>query len=251
MPVLTLLFAAILTPLVTALGKAVGFEKARDLFSIGAFAATLYYVFKLDLLVKASEEGFAVYHLEAYGPPFGVTYFVDSLSVYMAYVYVGVGLMVAVYSLRYMEKDSGLDKYYALLLAMVAGMIGVAFAGDFFNLFIFWETMSLSAYVLVAFRKHRWEPIEASFKYLVMSTFGSLLFLYAMSFLYGITGTLNFEALAQGLQEAGPSTLTMFFLVTMIVCGFGVTASVVPFHTHGFQTLTQLLRLPSAPCCRG
>jgi len=231
MPVLTLLFAAILTPLVTALGKAVGFEKARDLFSIGAFAATLYYVFKLDLLVKASEEGFAVYHLEAYGPPFGVTYFVDSLSVYMAYVYVGVGLMVAVYSLRYMEKDSGLDKYYALLLAMVAGMIGVAFAGDFFNLFIFWETMSLSAYVLVAFRKHRWEPIEASFKYLVMSTFGSLLFLYAMSFLYGITGTLNFEALAQGLQEAGPSTLTMFFLVTMIVCGFGVTASVVPFHT--------------------
>jgi proton-translocating NADH-quinone oxidoreductase chain N len=130
-----------------------------------------------------------------------------------------------------MEHDTGLDKYYALLLAMVAGMVGVAFAGDLFNLFIFWEVMSVSAYVLVAHRKHRWEPIEASFKYLVMSTFGSLLFLYATSFLYGITGTLNMAYVAEGLRLAAPSDIVLLFLAAMFICGFGVTASVVPFHT--------------------
>ncbi len=218
-------------PIVTPLGRTLRFEKLRDVFSIGAFAAAIYYIYMLQGEVDASPNRVATYELTEYGSPFGVSYFADPLSVFMAYLFAGVGLLVAVYSLRYMEHDTGLDKYYALLLAMVAGMIGVAFASDLFNLFIFWEVMSVSAYVLVAHRKHRWEPLEASFKYLIMSTFGSLLFLYAMSFLYGITGTLNMTYVAEGLRLAAPSEVVLLFLAAMFICGFGVTASIVPFHT--------------------
>ncbi|MEM2897006.1 MAG: proton-conducting transporter membrane subunit [Candidatus Bathyarchaeia archaeon] len=92
-----------------------------------------------------------------------------------------------------MEEDTGLEKYYALLLILVAGMVGVSFSGDFFNLYIFWEMMCISSYALVSFRKYTWEPVEAGFKYLVMSTTGSLLALYGISLLFGFTGTVNFQ----------------------------------------------------------
>jgi len=218
-------------PLIAPLGAALRFEKLRDIFSVGVFAVAIYYVYRLQGVVGSSPNRVVTYQLAEYGPPFGVSYFADPLSIFMAYLFVGSGLLVAVYSVRYMERDTGLDKYYALLLAMVAGMLGVVFAGDLFTLFILWEVMSISAYVLVAHRKHRWEPLEASFKYLIMSTFGSLLFLYALSFLYGMTGTLNLVHLAEGIRLAAPSDAVLLFLVALIVCGLGVTASIVPFHT--------------------
>ncbi|MEM3737255.1 MAG: proton-conducting transporter membrane subunit [Candidatus Bathyarchaeia archaeon] len=220
-----------LVPIVALFGRAFRLEKLKDLFSISVLAVTVYYIHRLQGYVEASPSKVVVYHLAAYSPPLGVSYRADHLSIFMAYLFVGVGLLVAVYSLKYMEHDIGVEKYYALLLAMVGGMVGVSFAGDLFNLFIFWEVMSISAYVLVAYRKHHWEPVEASFKYLVMSTFGSILFLYAMSFLYGLTGTLDMTYVAEGLALVKPSGIVLLALAAMFICGFGVTASIVPFHT--------------------
>jgi multicomponent Na+:H+ antiporter subunit D len=155
---------------------------------------------------------------------------IDMLSVFMATIFIGLGLLVAVYSIKYMENDSGTMLYYTLLIAMIGGMVGVAFAGDLFTLYVFWELMSVSSYVLVAFRKAEWEPIEAGMKYLIMSAAGSATLLLGMSLLYGITGTLNFQSLASALTTAGRNAwLSMSFL--LILAGFGVKASIVPLHT--------------------
>jgi len=231
LPIAILVTAAVLIPIVDLLGRAARFGKAKDLFSTAAFAFAFYAIFKLYEETSTAKAHVVKYSLEPYGPPFGVTFVVDYLSVFMAFAFCGLGFLVAVYSLRYMESDTGLDKYYALLLTLVAGMIGVAFAGDFFNLFVFWEAMCLSSYTLVAFRKHRWEPVEAGFKYLVMSTFGSLLVLYAMSFLYGLAGTLNFAYLAERIGAARVNPVVSYFTIGAIILGFGVTASMVPLHT--------------------
>jgi proton-translocating NADH-quinone oxidoreductase chain N len=148
----------------------------------------------------------------------------------MALLFCLLGLFVSIYSVKYMEDDTGLDKYYSLLMVLVAGLVGISFAGDLFNLFIFWEAMSLSSYALVAFRKYRWEPIEASFKYLVMSTIGSLTALYAMSILYGLTGTLNISQLAAIIPTLKIPSQIPYLIIVAIIAGFGVTASIVPFH---------------------
>jgi proton-translocating NADH-quinone oxidoreductase chain N len=154
-------------------------------------------------------------------------------SVFFGMIFCGIGLMVAIYSIRYMEVDTDLDRYYALLMILVAGLIGIAFSGDFFNLFVFWEMMCISSYTLVTFRKYRWEPVEAGFKYLVMSTLGSLLALYGMSMLYGLTGTLNFNTLRTFMLMEGGRTnsFTLYFIIGTIIAGFGVTAAMVPLHT--------------------
>ncbi|MHA1607172.1 MAG: proton-conducting transporter transmembrane domain-containing protein [Candidatus Freyarchaeota archaeon] len=172
-------------------------------------------------------------------PPAGSVFAVDFLSILMAAAFTGLGLAVSIYSIRYMEHDTGKTKYYALLLILVAAMNGVAFAGDLFTLFVFFEIMSISAYSLVGFRKENWEPVEAGFKYLLMGAVGSSMVLYAISILYGLTGTLNFAYLGTllGLGQAlNPWTFllggsTFYLVIILLIIGFGVKAAIVPVHT--------------------
>ncbi|MEM3521496.1 MAG: proton-conducting transporter membrane subunit, partial [Candidatus Bathyarchaeia archaeon] len=230
-PILILLGAAMLIPLIDRLRKTIKVEKIRDTVAVLAFLFSFYSL--LMLYSKIVKLGPQSYILKFYEVAFGgVQLFVDMLSVYMALIFCGLGFFVSIYSIRYMEEDTGLDKYYALLLTLVAGMIGVSFSGDFFNLYIFWEMMCISSYALVSFRKYTWEPIEAGFKYLVMSTTGSLIALYGISLLFGFTGTLNFQELSKSISSIGPKNLIYsYFVIAMIITGFGVTASIVPLHT--------------------
>jgi proton-translocating NADH-quinone oxidoreductase chain N len=167
-------------------------------------------------------------------PPFNIllggSLRIDMLSIFMAFLYTIMGLFVSIYSRRYMEHDTGLTEYYTLLVGLIAGMMGVAFSGDFFTLFVFWELMCLTSYALVAFRKHTGEPIEAGFKYIIMSAAGGATILLAMSFLYGMTGTLSFAGLATRLTYAAPDGW-LYITLTLVIVGFGVKAAVVPFHT--------------------
>jgi proton-translocating NADH-quinone oxidoreductase chain N len=94
--------------------------------------------------------------------------------------------------------------------------------------------MALAAYVLVSFRKKEWEPVEAGMKYLFMGAVGSTTILYAISFLYGIGGTLNIATLASRMPDiiATPGVAPIaIILIVLLVAGFGVKAAIVPFHT--------------------
>ncbi|NHJ32769.1 MAG: hypothetical protein FK732_07895 [Asgard group archaeon] len=121
---------------------------------------------------------------------------IDELTWWFMLVFTLLGSIVSIYSIKYMDHDDRLDRYYLLLLLLVAGMIGVVVAGDLLTLFIFWEFMSIASYVLVSFRKEEPEPIEAGIKYLFMSAFGSVILLFGMSLLYGITGSLNISTIS-------------------------------------------------------
>jgi formate hydrogenlyase subunit 3/multisubunit Na+/H+ antiporter MnhD subunit len=92
--------------------------------------------------------------------------------------------------MSYMEKESRLTEFYTLVTFMMAGLTGIVMAGDLFTLFVFWELMGLSSYVLVAFLKKTWGPIEAGFKYLIMSAIAGAFLLLSMAILFGFTGTL-------------------------------------------------------------
>ncbi|KYH37569.1 MAG: hypothetical protein AYL28_005150, partial [Candidatus Bathyarchaeota archaeon B23] len=83
---------------------------------------------------------------------------------------------------------------------------------------------------LVAFLKHRWAPIEAGFKYLIMSATAGGFLLLSMSLLYGLTGTLNFAYLSASLRGVEPSPWLLMLLSTLLI-GFGVKAAIVPLHT--------------------
>jgi proton-translocating NADH-quinone oxidoreductase chain N len=225
LPLDLLVFFTVTTPLVGALGSRVhkynlgGVYAAVGLAVSGAGVCELYLDYSSNPTLYSVGNGMPSAFLR-----------VDMLSIYMSAIFVGVGLAAVVYSIRYMEKDSGKPLYFTLLLAMISGMVGAVFAGDLFTLYVFWELMSISSYVLVAFRKETWEPLEAGFKYLIMSAAGSATFLFGLALLYGMAGTLNFQALAAAFSQSQTSAW-LYVAFMFILVGFGVKAAIVPLHT--------------------
>jgi len=166
------------------------------------------------------------------GPDVGATFKLDHLTWWLILVFTILGSVVSIYSIKYMDHDDRIDRYYLLLLILVAGMIGVVMSGDMLTLFIFWETMSIASYVLVAFRKEQPDPIEAGIKYLFMSAFGSVMILFGMSLIYGITGTLNIASVGTIIAtKFSALSGAHFIIIACLIIGFGVKAAIVPLHT--------------------
>ena len=147
----------------------------------------------------------------------------------MSLLALALGLFATIYSMRFMERDSGTPLYYSLLMAMITGIVGVSYSGDLFTLFIFWELMCITSYVLVGFRRNVKESVEAAIKYMLMSGVGSATILFGMSFLYGLTGTLNLPRIASSLRVGGGGPW-LYASLGMLIMGFGVKAAIVPLH---------------------
>ncbi|MCD6261263.1 MAG: hypothetical protein J7J28_05725 [Thaumarchaeota archaeon] len=146
----------------------------------------------------------------------------------MSLLALALGLFATIYSMRFMERDSGTPLYYSLLMAMVTGIVGASYSGDLFTLFIFWELMCITSYVLVGFRRNVKESVEAAIKYMLMSGVGSATILFGMSLLYGLTGTLNLPRIALSLKAGGEPWL--YASLGMLITGFGIKAAIVPLH---------------------
>ena len=202
----------------------------REFWAIFVIALSLYSVYQLYLQVEAATRHVLVVSSWGQNPPFSGCFEVDMLGVFMAGSITFLGVLVAIYSTSYMERETRLTEFYTLFLFLLAGLVGVTMAGDFFTLFIFWELMSISSYVLVAFLKQNWGPLEAGFKYFIMSATGSAFLLFSMAFLYGMVGSLNFASIAVAFSEMAFTPWTVI-LFTFLIVGFGVKAAIFPLHT--------------------
>jgi proton-translocating NADH-quinone oxidoreductase chain N len=151
----------------------------------------------------------------------------DGLSLLLAAVALGLGFFVALYSGPYISKDVGQEKFYAMLVLIVSMIVGLGCATDLFNLWIWFEAMAVTSYLLVAFYRELPASLEAGFKYLVQSAVGSALVMIGIALVFGVTGTLD---LAEIRAVASPSPA---FLAAgaLFIIGFGVKAALVPMHT--------------------
>jgi multicomponent Na+:H+ antiporter subunit D len=230
LPLAVLLFGGLLSPILGSLSDRMMFRRFKGAWMVLVSAGALVSVYLLYQQVKASANEILLMGVWGQRPPLAGCFEIDMLGVFMAGSISVLGLFVAVYSISYMEKESRLTEFYTLVTFMMAGMMGVVMAGDMFTLFVFWELMGLSSYVLVAFLKRTWGPIEAGFKYLVMSATAGAFLLLSMSIMYGMTGTLNFAALSASLKGV-PMTPWIVLLLSCLIVGFGVKAAIVPLHT--------------------
>ncbi len=151
----------------------------------------------------------------------------DGLSLLLAGVALLLGTLVCVFSAPYMSREFGQEKYYAMLLAMVGAMIGLGSAADLFNLWLWFELMAVTSYLLVAFYRGQPASLEAGVKYLVQSAVGSVLVLLGIALVLGQSGTLDLES----LRIAGAITPALLAAGALFIIGFGVKAALVPLHT--------------------
>jgi proton-translocating NADH-quinone oxidoreductase chain N len=198
--------------------------KVLGVFTAAALAVVGFMLYGLYLDVSASG---AIY------VPSGATGFatlrVDTLGIFMTTIFLILGAAAAIYSAVYVKNSGRTPFYYTLIMTLISGMVGVVFAGDLLMLFVFWELMSISSYALVAFYREDGASIEAGLKFLVMSAAGSATALFGISFIYGLTGTLNFEAL--GTAFSGATSVWIYVAALFVFLGFGIKTAVFPLHT--------------------
>ena len=140
------------------------------------------------------------------GYAIGIGYEVDQLGLFFGLLVVFTVLMSAIYSIRYMERDDCLDRYYTLFLMMSGSVLGLVLTGDIFNMFIMIEIMTFTSVALTAFRNRSLGALEASFKYLVTGSLGSGFTLFGIALLYAQCHTLNM-AQVSSILSGGVSRL--------------------------------------------
>lgn len=152
----------------------------------------------------------------------------DAIGLFLAVLTIGLSSMVTLFSWQYMAQEKGEGKYYALMLAMVGTIIGMGCTQDLFNLWVWFEGMSLTAIILVTY--HRTQPgaLEAGLKYLIQSVAGSVLIILGISLVLTQTKTLD---LVQIRTMVPAATTGILAAGGLFIIGFGVKAALVPMYT--------------------
>lgn len=152
----------------------------------------------------------------------------DGIGLLLAVVVLLLGAMVMLFSTAYMAGEKGEEKYYALLTAMVGSMIGLGCAADLFNLWVWFEAMAITSYMLVAFYTTQPASLEAGFKYLVQSAAGSVFVLLGIVLVFSQTGALDLAEIRSAAHAPDP---VLLLAGAAFLIGFGVKSALVPLHT--------------------
>ena len=222
------LFGAFFMPVVGILAKRYNLKNAVEIFAIAIMIAVFVMVATMAPAVWGGQ--IITYQLGGWSPPWGINLVVDGLTIQMALMISGLSTLVIIYSAAYMKRDSGLSYFYALVLLVIAGMMGTVLTGDIFNFYVFLEIMSVGSYALVAFRRNS-ESIEAGLKYLFIGSLGTSLILLSIAMLYGIVGSLNIADLGAKLTLYGGAVPTgLVVSLALFVTGVMIKVAMVPFH---------------------
>jgi proton-translocating NADH-quinone oxidoreductase chain N len=156
---------------------------------------------------------------------------VDGISLLVAGTVLTLGTFVILFSGPYMAGEVGEEKYYAMLLAIIGVMIGLACAGDLFNLWVWFEAMAVSSYLLVAFYREQAASLEAGMKYLIQSAIGSVLVLVGVALVLANAGTLDMAGVREAVSGSDVSRWVWLGAGALFIVGFGVKVAFVPLHT--------------------
>jgi len=220
------LLGAFLTPLIGRINS-----KLRNGFVVLTVLLTSFFVFLLssDILTNGSIK---IYIFggkigeSAGSPVVRILFEVDAMSAFMIIIGAILAIVAVVYSLKFMKEYTGLDKFYTLVLLMIAGMFGMMMTGDMFNFFVFLEITSIAACALIAFWTNKGQSVYAGLKYIVISTIGALFILFAIAILYGQYNALNMAVLAGSIQYSFLDKIALVLLIS----GLAMKAGIVPMH---------------------
>ena len=162
----------------------------------------------------------------------------DPISVMMLVVITTVSLMVHVYSLGYMKGERGFERYYAFLSLFSCSMLGLVVATNIFQMYIFWELVGVSSYLLIGFYYTKPEAIAASKKAFIVTRFADLGFLIGILLLSFFTQTFDFGLLTSGdraifSQAAGTTFMgasALAWAMALIFIGGAGKSAMFPLH---------------------
>jgi NADH-quinone oxidoreductase subunit L len=157
----------------------------------------------------------------------------DPLSLAMVLVVTGVASLIHIYSLGYMREDPGYSRFFASLSLFTFSMLGIVLSNNFVQLFMFWELVGVSSYLLIGFWYDKVSAADAAKKAFLTNRLGDLGFLLGILMVWELFATLNFGSIEQALADPtahafAPGLLTLIGL--LIFCGAVGKSAQFPLH---------------------
>ena len=223
---------AVAVPLIAAAAiAAVGSFLPRLVADIVAVAVAAATCALCVLLLARSGGGATVVWFGGWHPQdgvaIGVDFAVDGIGAGLAAFIAALTTAALVFSSRFLDAEE--SHLHVLILAFAAGMVGFCLSGDLFNMFVFFELASVTAFALAGYKVREREAVEGSLNFAVTNSIGSFLLLTGIALVYGRTGALNLAQAGHALAQ-GPSDGLVVVAFALIASGFLVKAAIVPFH---------------------
>ncbi len=162
---------------------------------------------------------------------FSGIYVVDSLGVFFKLLFLGIGIVVILYSIDWLPTASRHPaEFYLLIMWCTLGQMVLASGAELFTIFIALQLTSLPLIVLIGYAKEEYRSAEASLKYLLMVLVSTSILLYGMTLIYGSLGTSTLSEIATRLAAMRTVQPIVALGLVLLLTGFAFKITAAPFH---------------------
>lgn len=206
-------------------------------------------VLSLHLFSKTWKAGILTMQAGGWKAPFGITFVSDTFSATFVVLTAIAGLAVGIFSTVSVTKARMQFGYFAISHFLMMGLNGAFLTGDIFNLYVWFEIVIISSFVLMTLAGKK-PQMEGAIKYVAMNMLASTVFLTAIAILYGLTGTLNMADLSLKVAQIEKKELVSVTSLLFFI-GFGIKSWYSPCISGCLHLTIRRLRpslQPSADC---
>jgi multicomponent Na+:H+ antiporter subunit D len=220
-----LLIAPFLIPLLTAIATLFAWNRIALQRKFHLMGSALQLVACIWILLATIEQGMLVKTLGSWPAPYGITYVADVFTGIMLSLSSLIGFLVAIYSMADIDEQKQRNGFVFFSQTMIMGVCAAFLTGDLFHMYVSFEIMLLSSFVLVCLCGGR-DQFEGGLKYVMMNLFSSIVFLIALGVVYGTTKTLNMADISLRLQELDEGVVLLISMLLLIA--FGIKSALFP-----------------------
>ncbi len=228
----TLAWLILLLPLLSAATIVVGIGRWSNLSAlVSTGTAFLSLVFSVMLATNGEAVASIAYPWIDLSPSFQVNigFTLDKLAIGMILIVSSIGFLVHLFSLGYMREDSGKSRYFAGLSLFLFSMSGIVLADNFVMMFIFWELVGVSSYILIGHWYEKNSAAEAGKKAFLVNRIGDFGFMTGILLVWILTGSIYFKEIAQAVGGVANAGLLNAAVLCVFAGAVGKSAQ-VPLH---------------------
>jgi len=222
------IIAPVLIHLFTAILQLVFWRKTITQRALSITGCLIALLLSIGLFNKVYAGEILTMNAANWKAPFGIVFVADMLSSTLVLLTSIAGVAVSFFSATGINRQRMMYGYFPIFHFLLMGLNGAFLTGDIFNLYVWFEVIIISSFVLMTLGGRK-AQLEGAVKYMAMNILASTFFLTGIGLLYGLTGSLNMADLATKIPEVPNQTLVnitaMFFLI-----GFGIKSALFPLY---------------------
>lgn len=195
---------------------------------ISIAGSVLNLAFSVWLFMEVWQNGTLTIQAGNWAPPFGISFVADTLSATLVLLTAIAGLSVSSFSAGSVIPPRLKFGFFPIFHFLLLGLNGAFLTGDIFNLYVWFEIIIITSFVLLTIGGEK-AQLEGAVKYFTLNILASIVFLTAIAVLYGLTGSLNMADLVSKVAAVENRTLVQVNALLFLV-GFGIKAAVFPLY---------------------